>query len=238
MPDPRLPPNLADEIADLKRRLDNLERSPSIPFSSARGGAFLYLDENGGPRWVMGNVHVNADGNVGTSEQDVYGVMGFGDSSSAGFFLREGQRALAYPGQSFTFHDYQAFKAITSGSFVPVWNVQLDQVVGEVIKVVFFVGTDAATTGEVRLSDAVSGQTTTAYTTPANSGKFISYEWLHPATSGLFDNRVRNTRLDLRVDARRASGAGNVNVYLPDQGQIASTWTNPNADTNGHLVVT
>lgn len=236
--DPSFSPSLAAEIIDLKRRLDNLERSPSLPFSSARGGAFFYFDDSSGPRWAMGNIHVTADGNVGTSEQDVYGVVGFGDSSSAGLFLRQGQRGLAYPGLSFTFHDYQVFKAITSGAFVPVWNVQLDQVVGEVVKVVFGVGTDAGTTGDVRLSDAVSGAVTTVASLPANSFKFVSYEWLHPATTGLFDSRVRGTRLDLRVDAKRTGGAGNVNVYLPDQGQIASTWTNPNADSNGHLVVT
>lgn len=35
--DPALPPSLAAELADLKRRLANLERSPQLPYSSSKG---------------------------------------------------------------------------------------------------------------------------------------------------------------------------------------------------------
>lgn len=47
MPDPALPASLAAELAELRRRLDAVERSPRLPNSSIRGGALTILNEDG-----------------------------------------------------------------------------------------------------------------------------------------------------------------------------------------------
>jgi hypothetical protein len=53
--DPTPPPNLAAELQELRQRLDNLERLPEPPSSSAKGGRFVFLNEGGKVRWAFGN---------------------------------------------------------------------------------------------------------------------------------------------------------------------------------------
>jgi hypothetical protein len=152
--DPQLPASLAAEIADLKRRLDNLERSPKLPNSSTRGGKFAFLDAGGGPRWSMGNVELAADGSI--SEQSAYGVFGYGDEGALAFILKQGARGLAYPHINVPFYKTTG-DAVTSGSFVSLWETTIDHPAHEVLWMELAVITDAGTTGEVRLREGFSG---------------------------------------------------------------------------------
>jgi len=236
MADPTLPPSLAAEIADLKRRLNNLERSQRLPFSSTRGGAFLFLDDGGGPRLVLGNASVDDDGLI--TPQAVYGVVGHGDDATIGLLLKQGVRGLAYPIIPIPMTKAGDLVAVTSGTFVTLFETTVDFPAEEVIVAVHAVVTDAGTTGEVRLRDTSSGTTTSAQSIPAAYSGVATFKWLHPSLAGLNDQRFvtesRVAPLAVEVQARRTGGAGNVNVYASSRVFQASVLLYPDAATNGN----
>lgn len=228
---PTLPADVAAKLADLERRLDNLERSPRLPFSSTRGGAFVFFDENGSPRWVMGNVHVTGAGAIQT--QEAYAVVGQGDGGATVFALRQGDRGIGLPIINLPMVRTNNFIVVTSGTFASTHNVTVDFSSWEVINFETALGVDAATTGEIRLRDGITGQTTNAIQVVGPAIPIVRFAWLHPAACGSGDPRGRSVTLGLNVEARRVSGAGNVNVYDSSRVQLSSLLATPDATTNG-----
>jgi hypothetical protein len=231
MSDPTLPPSLAAELADLRRRLDALERSPRLPSSSIRGGTFRFLDSLGNPRFVLGNAKF--DGTVG-GVTDAYGVFTFGDGGTVIAAAREGGRGQLYPTSPIPIHT-PAPIAVTSATFVGVYESGIQKPHLEVVSVQMYVITDAATTGEVRLNDSYSGTTTAVASVPASAAGYARFEWLHPAKCGLYDTRPgRLGSLGVDVHARRVTGTGNVTVYTPRIAELSSLYLIPTATADGN----
>ena len=101
--------------------------------------------------------------------------------------------------------------AVTSGTFVTVWEFTLSLVVADAVQVLAAVITGAGTTGEIRLLAAQlpGSPTTDVLALPAGAETFSAFDWLVPGLEigwqGIF----------IQVQARRVSGANSVSVFLP-----------------------
>jgi hypothetical protein len=233
--DPTLPPSLAAEIADLKRRLSNLERSPSLPFSSFKGGALLFLDNDGNVRRAMGNVAF--DGSVGGVTEG-YGDYQYGDDQAVIVAAQEGDRGIVYPTQPIPMLPITAI-TVTSGTFTGLFEHRYDmEPAYEVIRIQMAASTGAGTTGEIRLNDSISGQSTSAASIPALTNGIVDFMWLHPAAVGLFDAGHARESIHLSVQARLTGGAGGFSVFPPRVKELGSVFLFPDAATNGNPVVT
>lgn len=233
--EPTMPPSLAAEIRDLKRRLDNLERSQRLPFSSTRGGAFLFLDNNGSTRRALGNVAF--DGSVGAGATEGYGDYVYGDDGAVILAAQQGDRGLVYPTQPIPMLPITSI-TVTSGTYTGLfehrYNVPLAY---EVIRIQLAASTGAGTTGDIRLNDAVSGQSTAAASIPAASSKVVDFYWLHPAAIGLFDAAHAGSVLHLSIQARLTGGAGGFSVFPPRVKELCSVFLFPDAATDGNPTV-
>jgi hypothetical protein len=235
MPDPTLPPSIAAEIADLKRRIANLERSPRLPFSSTRGGAFVFQDNSGKVRRAQGGV--NFDGTIG-GVTTAYGDFQYGDGGTVISAAREGDRGIVYPDMQMSFHE-PIQKAVTSASFVTLWEAYTDFPEHEVLYVEFAVQSDSGTTGEIRLFENKRNIASSVASIPAAYNGAVSFEWVHPATVGLYDQSdpLAQNNLNVAIQVRRVSGAGNVSPFAPRNQRLTSKFLHPNANTNGNPVV-
>lgn len=233
MTDPTLPPSLAAELADLKRRLANLERSPSIPFSSTRGGAFQFLDDAGAARFTLGNVDIPVSPSPGAGPQ--YGAFLYGDGGAVALGAQEGNRGLVYPLIPAVFYDADVLKTVSLTSFVTVWECYVDTAPGEVIYVQLL-GHSTVSNGSVRLTAVGSGSTDEAVLVPSSSHNII-FDWLHPGVTGWGDTRPSRPRdLLIRVEAKAGAG-GTVVVGAPVRAYFASTEFRPSAAANGNPMV-
>lgn len=135
-------------------------------------------------------------------------------------------RGLLSPVMTYQPRRLNEFITVTSGVFTPVWQFIVPSIPSNSIQVRVVVGCDVGTTGEVRLS--IAGVGTTA-TIPCASGT---------TTDTTFKWDTEEIGLDIssqffvNVEARRASGAGNVAVHMP---YPLRTWDDLNhgADTDG-----
>lgn len=230
MSDPTLPPSLAAEIADLKRRLNNLERSQRLPFSSTRGGAFLFLDDNGQPRMTLGNVAL--DGSVG-GVLAAYGLMLRGDQGAIVLMTRAGDDGIVYPELPVPIWDPgEPNKDTTSATFVSMWEARWDFPPSDVYRCEGFVASAVGTTGEMRL--VIGATATSVLAIPAAANNTYSFDWIHPAPTGLYDPSSTEGSLVVSIQARRTGGAGAVGVRRPHLSVLSSKLMRSLADTSGH----
>jgi hypothetical protein len=78
VPDPTLTPSLAAEMADLRRRLDTLERTTPLKSAAVRDGRVRFLDTAGNERVVLG---VLGGGLYGVRVLDALGAVVFEESA-------------------------------------------------------------------------------------------------------------------------------------------------------------
>ena len=233
MADPTLPPSLAAELADLRRRLDSLERSPRLPFSSTRGGAFRFLDDAGATRMTLGNVAL--DGSIG-GVSAAYGLMLRGDQGAIILMTREGEDGLVYPELPVPVRDpSEAQASTTSGSFVPLWEARWDFPPAAIYVCQGFCSSSVGTTGEMRLR--IGSSATSALTIPSGASNIYTFEWLHPAPTGLYDPDATELNFIVQFEARRTGGAGNVSVGRPFVSSLTSKLLHGNANSNGNPVL-
>lgn len=234
-PDPVLPPSLAAEVADLKRRLANLERSPSIPFSSSRGGVFVFRDNAAAPkpRFELGNASLAG---TGLPSGNQYGVFARGDEAGIALMLREGSRGLISPSLPVSFVDRDSSNAIivTSSTFVETHESYILFPSHEVLTARVIVSTDASTTAEVRLINLDTDSVTDSLTVSASTTKIVVFDWLVETSVGLYDQHAHSSNLlAVATQVRRASGAGNVRVR-PALATLTSKFLVPAAAANGN----
>jgi hypothetical protein len=236
--DPTLPPSIATELADLKRRLDNLERSPSLPVSSTRGGVFVFLDNDGVVRAAEGNVNDAGQPVAGAA----YGFFLYGDTGTLLVAQKTGDKGITFPNQKISFHD-PLNPLVTSGTFVTLWEDYVSQPAHEVVYIEISAFTDVGTTGEIRLIDNLTNTVTSVASYPSGTNKQTNFEWIHPAGVGAFATRnqgpgaVSTAALQLAIQARRTGGAGNFGVHPPRIQELTSKTLHPNANVNGNPVV-
>lgn len=230
MTDPTVPPSLAAKFRELERRLDALERSPRIPFSSTKGGAFQFLDNNGQVRLAIGNVEL--DGSIGGVDA-AYGILMYDDNGAVTFMQIEGQRGLSYPTQPFPMYVESAAQIITSSTFGDVFAGRSNRPSGDGLVMTLPVVTDANCSGEIRLREDFSGVSTVTATIPANTSGFLRWRWKHPASVGLFDDTATRNLL-VKVQARRASGTGQFGLFPPIESEISNSFVDPDITTTGN----
>lgn len=99
------------------------------------------------------------------------------------------------------------FVVVTSGTFVTTWQSSMSGCPAPALGFNTVVGCDPSTTGEVRLKITHSGGTLTTDTKSCAANTFTNFDvrWEH-------DLPLREA-FNIDVEARRTSGAGNVNVY-------------------------
>lgn len=230
---PLVPPRedwLERRIRALEQQVLELQAGRKLSSASFRGGAFRFLDDSGQPRHVFGNVELSGEIGGVTS---AYGDLMFGDEGAIILGGREGDRGLMYPfiPQPMVNPTPQF---VTSSSFVNIFEGRYIYPAHEVFFVTGAYVSAASTTGEIRLKESFSGQTTDVASISAGKSGYYTFGWLHPATTGLYDPRDRPTGdAFMAIEARRVSGSGDFNVWPPQVAAWMSHFLIGEADTNG-----
>jgi hypothetical protein len=208
MPDPALPASLAAELADLRRRLDQLERSPRLQSSSISGGTLAIRDDAGALVAQVGDF-TGPDGAADTGfyfPDDAVGV-----SRDHGLFR---PRLQAEPRR------LNQFENVTGGTFSPVWQ-WVTSVLASGVRASFAVWTPAGVTGEVRLkvTYATSSGDLLSYTAtkviPADTGAVPLYHTYLIDFRAITNPVPVGADVFVDVEARRTAGASAMVVYQP-----------------------
>ena len=195
---------LLTEIADLKRRLRNLESAPQAPNRSQRGGTFRLIPEDGGPESLLYFGNFTDDSTV-----DRYGVALYDTNGETVLATAEDAEGLLFPGDLAQWA-VPTVQTITSGSFVTVAEVQLHPRAHNTFYSTAAIICDVGTTAEVKVTNGVSA--TSTITIPSGGNGNMTLNWKHPFGSGWEAPAALGSSI-LSWQVRRASGAGNVYAY-------------------------
>ena len=221
-------------LRELERQVRELQAGRALSAASFRGGAFRFLQDDGQPRMTLGTV--TPVGAVGDPSEP-YGIFEFGDGGAIVHAAREGDRGLSWPPEQLKYSKWANFAEVTAGSFTDTWELRADWPNQEVLHYTAWMAVDPNTTGEFRLQDFFSGNTTTVATLTAAGTQvngYLRYLWWHPSLVGLNDARSGRVQgLDVLVQGRRAAGAGKVYVGEPNICQLESKWLNEGLYTSG-----
>lgn len=242
------PAQFEQRLRRIEAELAALSTSRRAPTTSIASGAISILDSDGN---VIGNVGTSPEsGRLGISTFDTttgetvahIGEVQLTNINPAGTEIDEGvivqdqdgidillatrTRGLIFPAQQFEWRTPNEFTAITSASFVTVYESTVKRAPSTAVRFDAIVGADAATTGEVRVQ--ISGVVDGAAVTCA-AGAF-TYPEFKLDTAGL--GLDPGSAFTVNLQARRTGGAGNINVYRP--GPMRSWDTKSlGADTDG-----
>lgn len=117
---------------------------------------------------------------------------------------------------------------VTSGTYAVVWEFSISSVVADSVSLAAVVITDPSTTANLRLVANTAGiPVTDVATVAANSQKIVRFDWLVPSMN------IGSSGVLIQLEARRASGVGNVAVFQPLVAmQIPAFIWNAEADGN------
>jgi hypothetical protein len=199
MPDVPKPENLSSYISDLERRIRVLETAPRLKSSSNS-------DQSNVTRNLIGQFPDGGD--FGFELRNPTGVTVF----------RADSLGLAYPRIPLSLTKAADYIIVTSGTEVTTWSLTTAMATADAIQIQLGVSADAATTGTIRIATNISGTSyTAAQAIPALFNDFLEWKW---APAGLV---VGTGPIVYDVLVTRTSGAGNVNVYPPLQGFMATS---------------
>lgn len=192
-------PTLQAMFREIDRRLRALESAPQLQNSSLTGGSIVALNDV--------NQRVAEFGAL------VGGDYGFAVNEALSLrtlMLVTDAEGWTVPVWQHAWRSASASVTVTSGTFTPVYRTVIPVPMSTVIATQVTVITDAATTGELRLT--IEGVTSTSVKTlPANVQTDTSFAWAHGRDIGL-----GAAPMSMMVEARRTSGAGNVYVFAPN----------------------
>ena len=196
MADPALPPNILREIAELRDRVQTLERANQLQASSVRGGAFVVLDDDGVEVARAGRLPNTTDGFTVSSD-----TVGFDHLHV------NGQLGVALPWLTHNWYDSSLSKTVTSGTFAEVWRCVFELTTSPALRFRVPVNLDSSCTLELRVllntvqlgSDLVVAPSTVTT---------LDYRKIHGV--GLLAGPVT-----LQLMARRTSVGGTGLVYMP-----------------------
>lgn len=241
--DPAVPPGLADYIAELERRIRNLERSPQFGSSSIDSGGTLtvqgnvdILDSTGKLVVRIGKVDA-VNNRYGVELYDVTtgrGVARFGqiNSSSFGLAINSGSvdgynKNWIYfdsavgqhrPSERIPFHTPSATVSITSATFTACFEVQTGPVSAPDVSFGGRVFVPSGTTVELQVVNlytaAVLGTRTIVGT-----GADVNYTWSYDLTT-LGTLEPTHAGFWFALQARRTAGTGTIFIYEPNDGLV------------------
>ena len=205
-----LPPSLASDIADIRRRLDVLERSNKLLSAAIIGGALRVLDIAEDPVALLGALPTSLYDPVATNGLRVYSAGGTGIAPLLSVNQLNG---LAFPWLSTEWKTTTDSVVVTSGTFATQWTSTTELVFAKEILFRVRLAVDASTTAEAQvLVTAVDG------TGGGVMGNVLS---LSAATDAVREFRLGHSQtigggpLMFSLQVRRVTGAGNVTVYHP-----------------------
>jgi len=199
MTDPALPQTLGTEIADLKRRLAALERSPQLKSASIKGGALRVLDSSDNEIFIAGEFDGGATG-VRVQATDGSAIMYVSDTAGFGIPRR------ALPWRPAIVQDSQS---TTSATFVTAWDARWGVADADGLKTNFVVTLNAADEAEIKCSMGADETDTVTLVGSTQTQWAIDLNWDHGKSLN------SGSHLFL-VEVRRSSGTGgNVNVWRP-----------------------
>lgn len=194
MADDRLfPDDLVLQIKHLEERVRTLEGANRLQSGSINDGTST------APIVVLGSL---APYGIGS------GILSFAADRSHVMLNVNDIEGFGTPWLGSPWNDPVAGTVVTSGAFLGVY-LSISEVFWS-NSILFRVGcqTDAATTGEVRVTVSGVGQLGSVKTIPINANNYFEYRMLHGLAIGSGPYFVT-------VEARRASGAGNFKVLVP-----------------------
>lgn len=204
MADPALPPNLLDDIAELKRRVRTLEtanrlESSSIGGSSTIGGSSLLtvLDSTGGQVARLGTLGGTYGNGLHLTDPATNATVLF--ASDAG--------GTVVPYLANPWRRFDEYFPVTSATFAETYQCRLESVSSVMIRFTAWLSADASTTGEVRLV-VNAAQLGSTVSIAAASIQRYEFSMAHGIV-------LQGGPVEIAVQARRLTGAGNVNVYEP-----------------------
>jgi hypothetical protein len=203
-------------LADLARRVRDLERRPTLRNTSMTSGTTTIRDDNDVTRVRLG---LTADGGSD------YGLVIFNESSEVVY--ETGAAGVAYPRQALQVYKAGDVKTITSGTWDQAWTMVTAYAVADAVQVQVAVATPVGTTAEARLTcPSISGSPSTAvHTVPSGTTAYYEWKW---APAGL---EVGVGPITFMLEVQRTGGTGDVAVYPPVQaygavaGSIAASAT-------------
>lgn len=201
------PARRSDELADIRRRLDNLERSPKT-YNAGVVGRFRVIDVPEDPEGTevarLGRLY---DGLADTGD---IGIRVRSPSLDKRLLQASRQYGLTEPHLAYPWRDPAVSKGVTSATFAAIWLCTIDRMEAMQVRIGVRIVVPAATTAEVRCSEAGGASSSTLVKVLAASTDATHVVlWAH--VQGL---TARDT--DITVEVRRASGAGTVLVYEPE----------------------
>lgn len=202
-------------MSTMEERMRALETAPRISSTSQRGGSYQLLDDDGNLLFSFGEYKRGIFDDYGILSRVPDGA-GPGTSPTALEINTNGMEAPHIPFEVYKAND---FTVVTSGSFANIWQATASLLVSDTMLWTSLITVDAATTAEARLESA--GLFTDVLAIPTGSTN-VQFKWLHGKNLG--------GGMGVSLQVRRASGAGNVNVYSPSvvtQAGSAGTGSTP-----------
>ncbi len=206
-PEGYIPPDEASQllayIKRLERRIEDLETGEPLRNSSLSGGAIAVFNDNNRQVGRLGlGTRVS---NSGVIERPVFAVSE--DSVDNRFLmLVDTVEGIIRPKQIVQFIE-DTFVIVTSSSFTNVYKAFV-AITSKIVYVKLIVNCPSGTTGEIRLE--LGTNFTDAISIPENSSASYEFKWDISSIMNF------NSEVDLRVEARRVSGSGNLLVFAPD----------------------
>lgn len=194
--------NMAMQIADLARRVKDLESAPQLGTSSIRGGSLAVLDGSGEPIALLGNVPNSA------GAQDATGFLVVDPVSGQATIWANDDDGLLCPQQGAAWHIITERFDSVSATFETAFEARFEQVACPWVKTTVILSADATTPGEARLIHVQSGAVTNTKSIPAGSNALYTAYWTHGAA-------VHTGPATIQLQIRRVSGAGQVHAYTP-----------------------
>jgi hypothetical protein len=209
MNDPALTPSLASELADVKRRLRNLESSPRLRLSSVTPGGSLIVPNAAGETLVIFG-HVQ-DGDAAYPDIDFSsdGILvrkTAVDDNRQALMWADTQKGWISPPQPVAWQKSSDARDITASTFVAAWSAL---VAFQSLQIAFNFSASVSVGSTAELRFTVGGsQVGSTLTLSSGQAHTWRYSGLHGAALGIGS-------LSFAIEARVASGAGTVSVYEP-----------------------
>lgn len=191
------PRQLAEQIRDLQRQIDELKaRNQPAAGQTIRNGKSQYLDVDEDERVTIGQL---GDDHYGVAVRD-------DDGSTVRLWIDERGFVSPYLNASAWVGDTGDSLSTSSGSFVTLYRAQAETITHLGVYVWVDVSTPGGTTGEVRVH-TTSGDTD-PHTVASGAADFQQFKWLHP-------HPLSAGPIVFHVQARVTSGAGAITVTRP-----------------------
>lgn len=204
--------NLIARIAELERRLRNLESAPQQPNRSQRGGTFTLIPTDGSPNALLKFGLFTSP--AGTAE----GVSLYDKNFSTVVAITENTVGLLMPTFSLPTLQEATFQTVTSATFVDLWFTPLRYQAFEALGFKTNVTVGANSAFEARILEAKTGNFTSvaSYNNATGSpvGKTVNFGWIPPGVAVGMDQTGEHEPI-YRLQVRRTSGANNIDVYVP-----------------------